>query len=483
MTVNQLLSSLAFHKDADDTLLDNVWALAERSNDVELLVMMLEQAVRVTDQIRTAAVARKEAEVRIAYLGRVDTASEDRARLLEAERRSEVFAGLMTVAKSNADLGTRLAEQLAEKPTKVLARVVLREEFDVKDSTWIALRAVSSDKKMARPLEHKVVRAAARFASDQDRCAEMVGFLPDQVLITLEAATIPGVARLQYLERLYEIATHEAPRWDWDLRHRASRASVKILEFAQITDLASDVLVKLSELSGTKEFETAEPVAAVLAGRLALVTTGEERYRLQGLNATGADVGRLIEFALASSSSDADQVTQGLLENSATWQHPKFEELVRDASPAVIVKAMACSRSADLLVKVWPLRHQQMPEECWNFIDDRPAVIARMVADEIENIGSATDSFRWGNHRLLDLLELGVDTSVVAALPFVAFTAGVSHYYRWSTPRIVDIVGKQVQELQREYLGSDPHLWENFNTLAASWTGSLGDLLDASRTL
>ena len=114
MTVNQLLSSLAFHKDADDTLLDNVWALAERSNDVELLVMMLEQSVRVTDQIRTAAVARKEAEVRIAYLGRVDTASEDRARLLEAERRSEVFAGLMTVAKSNADLGTRLAEQLAE---------------------------------------------------------------------------------------------------------------------------------------------------------------------------------------------------------------------------------------------------------------------------------------------------------------------------------------------------------------------------------
>ncbi len=482
MTVSSLLAHLAVSDIADDTLLDNVWSLAERSSDLELLVTMLERSPSVTDRIRTAAVARKEAEVRIAYLGRTDTPSDERARLLENERRSEVFAGLLTVAKENADLGARLAEQLAEKPTKVLARVVLREDFDVKDSAWVALRTVSSDKKMSRPLESKVLRAVARFSEDEASCAEMVEFLPDLALVAIAPNVVPEGARARYLERLVGIASAQTDRWDWEVRHRASTAAGKILELAQLTDLDDATVIALGEASKQKGFETAEPVAAVLAGRLALVDSGDDAQRRRGLEATGADIDRLVELALAGSSADIDQVLQGLLENPAVRGHEKFESLVRHARPAVLVRAMSASRSADLLVALWPIRHHEMPDECWNFVDDRDGVIARMVTEMVARL-EETDSYRWGSSELLDLLELGVSTAVVASLPFRAFVSSAHHYYRWSRPRIIEIVGKQVLELQKEFLGSDPQLWENFNNLSTSWTGTLGDLLDASRSL
>lgn len=486
MSVNGFLASMAAHfEGADPVLIEQTWMLAERSGDVELLVAILSRKDQIPDVVRASARARKETEVRVAYLTRDDVASEERSELLESEKRSDVFAGLIAVAKSNTDLASRLLEQLTKKPTKVLSRVVLREEFDFGDATWVALKTIASDKTMPQQLERQVVRAASRNASDPERCCELVEILGDQVLVTVDPTLVPEKAQARYLERMLAVSVAKSPHWDWELRRRAGHAAEQVLKFALRDGLSSEILAALDAATSLEDFPMADQVAAVLAGRLSLeATTGDDRYDA-ALAAAGEELDRLIEFGLVSDPASNAGLLQGLLENPRALAHKDFSNLLARVKPVTMVRAMASSKSLELFAVIWRDRYQEMPDECWGFLPDADAVMAHLVTQEVALMEDQENRRYYGGvpPRLMALLERGVSPTLVATLPFEIFSVSSSYYQRWASAHLISTVGSQVASLQAEFLGSDPQLWENFNNLSSSWSGTLGELLEASRSL
>jgi hypothetical protein len=486
MSVNGFLASMAInYEDADPVLLQQVWTLAEQSADVEILVALLSRKGVFPEELRARARLRKETEVRVAYLTRSDVSTEERAELLESEKRSDVFAGLIAVAKDNLDLAARLAEQLEKKPTKVLSRTMLREGFDHGDASWIALQAVASDKTMPQQLESRVVNAAAKYARDPERCGVLVEILGDQILITLDPSVIPASHHLRYVERMLAVAITKSPHWDWELRRRASSAADQLIKFTQRDGLSTEVLALLEAATSNDDFSAADQVAALLAGRLSLETRAEDDRYDAACTVTGVELDRMIDFALVGDPVVNAGLLQGLLENPAARSHKDFSKLLAHVKPVTMVRAMASSKSLELFVEIWRDRHQEMPEDCWGFLSDPDQVMDRLMQEEVKSINDPDTRRYYGGvpQRLMALLERGVPAALVATLPFEVFNTPTSYYQRWASAHLISVVGAQVAALQAEFLGTDQQRWENFNNLASSWSGTLGELLEASCTL
>lgn len=486
MTVNGFLASMAVHSEvADPVLIEQVWFLASRSGDHDLLVAILERDGAIPDAVRDSARAMKETLVRVAYLTRPDVSTDERAALLENEKRSDVFAGLIAVAKDNAEIAERLAEQLAKKPTKVLARTMLNACFSHGESTWIALKTVASDRTMSQSLEARVAAAAVSYSSNEDRCAELVEFVSDGVLLALDPSRIPDKAQARYIERMLALATAKSTSWDWEIRRRANSAGDCLLRFALRENLPTESIAALDAATLLEDFAVADQVASVLAGRLSLESAaGDARYDAAKA-AEGNDLDRMIEFALVCDPAENAVFLQGLLENPRAVARGDFKDLLARAKPVTMVRAMASAKSVDLFSAIWHEHFHDMPEECWGFLPDQDAALVRLFADEVAALSDPEERRYYGGvpPRLMKLLERGAPNHLVASLPFEVFSSPVSHYNRWASAQLVSVVGKQIAALQLERLGADPQMWENFNNLSSSWSGTLGELLDAACTL
>ena len=481
MPVNELLAAMATLPDAvPGPVVSQIWRLAEGSADAELMRVLASRPGPLPAEVVERLRLRKETEVRIAYLSRPDISDEERSTLLESEKRSDVFAGLMQAAKENDALAARLSAQFMSKPTKVLARQILRDDFGDPALHVECLRVLVNDRQMPDWLFRKLEKLVVACSSDAVCAASLVPLLPVPLLVSLEMGVLPEDAQLELIARFAAYGSGHYDNYDWNQRRLRSRVNEFLVEASALPGLPDRVVEALDELSKAEWVTVGEQMAGSLAGRRAMMGDSVDEQRLTARSSTGRRLNDLVKLALVECSKQSateESLVQGLLENPAILLHEDFPMIVSASPPAYIVKAVQATGSHDLMSALWRICDERIPEACWGYVHDSTALVERLLEETLER---NEHPYRT-NALVAALLGRGVSDAAVARIPFTVFTDRV---YRWrgSSP-VLDAVAPQVVRLQIEALGDSPQLWENFNSLADGWTGTLGELLAASKNL
>jgi hypothetical protein len=480
MSVHPLLAAIATMPDVPlGPVLTQIWHLAERTGDTEVMRTVASRDGALPSEVVERLRLRKEPVLRIAYLSRNDISDTERSSLLAAEKRSDVFAGLIAAAKENGPLAERLKEQFDSKPTKVLARQMLRDDFGDADLRFECLRTLAGEKNPPDWLWRKFRSIVAANTADTARSEELVRILPVGLLVSLDMRVLGEEAQLHLIERFVSYASQDESWFvDWEARRLVRSISEFLIAASALPDLSDAVVNALDALSTAEWLEEGDRIAGALAGRRATMSNSVDDLRLQARSATGTKVNDLIELALADRTSGSETLIQGLLENPAAWSHAQFSGLVSHVPPAFLVKAVQATRSHDLMARLWAIDPRVIPEACWEHVDEQQKLVERLVvatlAKDEENI------YRIQDHLAL-LLTKGVSDAAVGRLPLRV----ISEYYGYRRyhSSVLQAAAPQVVRLQMEALGENPGYWENFNNLADGWSGSLADLLEAARNL
>lgn len=479
MPVTPLLASIANMPDvAPASVLTQVWRLAENSNDLDVMQDLAGRPGALPDEVVERVRLRKEAPVRIAYLSRQDLPDEERAALLGAEKRSEVFAGLIAAARENEALASRLAEQFVLKPTKLLARQMLREDFGDVDLQFECLKTLVGERNPAEWLWRKMRSIVKECASNAERSNELAGILPLDLAMHLEVSVLDEPSQLTLIGRLASRAALEYPKKTWESRRLISNVSRFLVATSALPGLPDAVVEALDILATAEWMEEGDRVAGALAGRRAVMQESSvDEQRLAARTATGAKLDGLVRLALADNTSGSETFIQGLLENPAAWSHDSFNEVVTAASPAFLVKAVQATRSHDLMSRLWKLHHRYIPDACWEYVDDLEKLNERLVMETL-----AGDHPPYHAQGLIaSLLARGISDEALGRVPYDVVAA--NHYSRRYHSPVLEEIAPQLVRLQLQALGENTQYWENFNNLAADWSGTIQELLDASTNL
>lgn len=482
MAVHALLTALVQHnkEGIDPAVVENIWVLAERYNDVATMVTIVSRPGDVPAAVLDRARQRKEVEVRVAYLCRPELPGAERMELLAAEKRAEVFAGLLTTASGNAVLADRIVEQFRSKPTKVLARTLLRGRFAHDGVDFDCIKVLASERTMPDWMSRTMRQVAEKYQGDATKGEIIAEVLPIPLLVDVDLTALTPSAQGKAITRLAAYASAETGHRNWETRHAISRACRSMLVLAGVDNLDPAVADLLDPLSTCEWFEDGEKLAGLLAGRKTASGPVDDKYE-EAKTATGARLYHLVQMALIANDFTSN-VTLGLLENPQCLLLDEFAELIERAGGAVLVKALHATRSSELLVRIWQAHGSRTPEACWDHVADRDAVVRSLVADTVAKMVAENSTNPYGlfGSNLSFLLNLGVSNDVVASLPFATLDSGA---YSWRYNVMLEAVSSQVVALQLEHLGNDQQAWENFNNLAQGWSGTLGELLSAAKSL
>lgn len=478
MPVTPLLASVAKMIDVVPApVIAQIWRLAEGSGDIAVMCVLAGRPEPLPSEVVERLRLRKESEIRILYLSRTDLTDDERTTLLETEKRSDVFAGLIAAAKGNQSLADRLAAQFAAKPTKVLARQMLRDGFGDESLRFECLRVLAGDKRQPDWLWHKLRAIVAENAKHAERTVELVVILPVGLLLYLDMAFLDETSQLKVIERLSGFASQDCNPNEWESRRLRHMLCSYLVEASALPGLPDAVVNALDALATAEWMEDGDRIAGALAGRRAMMDDSVDEQRLGSRTATGVKLEGMVQLALVDSSHTPETLVQGLLENPAVWERPEFQTLVSNAPVACLVKAMQATRSHDFMSRLWQTHERHIPEACWEHVDNPQKLNERLV---IETLNREDQPYRMQS-QIATLLERGVSDEAIAGLPY-AVLADSGHYRRYNSP-ILDAAAPQLVRLQVGALGENPQFWENFNNLSTDWSGSLGELLEASTTL
>lgn len=479
MPVTPLLASIANMPDvAPAAVIVQIWGLAENSADLALMCDLAGRPSALPDEVVARVRLRKEAPVRIAYLSRADLSDDERAALLGAEKRSEVFAGLIAAARGNEALASRLAEQFKSKPTKLLARQMLREDFGDADLRFECLRTIVGEKNPADWLWRKMRSIVVENASNVSRSTELAETLPLDLALFLDFGSLIESAQLRIIERLATRAAAEYPTKVWESRRFVSNVSNYLVAASALPGLPDTVVEALDAVATSEWINDGDRIAGALAGRRAVMQDSSvDDQRLAARSASGAKLDGLVKLALADNTSGSETFIQGLLENPLAWSHASFGDVVSSASPAFLVKAVQATRSHDLMSRLWRLGHHHIPDACWEHVDDLQGLTERLV---FETLANELHPYQ-AQGLIASLLARGISDDALGRIPY-GIIAGSHYSYRYRSP-VLEEIAPQLVRLQMEALGENSQHWENFNNLAGDWSGTYRELLDASRNL
>jgi len=483
MPVHSMLAALAgFPKEVDAAALLQIWTLAERSGDEKTMCTIAQSEEALPTEVLDRLRLRKETGIRVAYLSRRDVPDEERARLLAGEKRSDVFAGLIGAAKGNDELADRLLIQFRVKPTKVLARQMLKDGFDHGDSKYECLKVLVADNRPPDWLRRDFTEIVRKNAGDPERAKELAGILPAWLLCQLRLEVLDVESQLLVIAKLAEFGGTDHDRWDYESRRLVVTVSRYLVTAAALPDLDDRVVSALDMLSSAPWLEEGERIAGALAGRTARNRTDDGSRPHRARTATGKALSSLVDIAVTGSGPANEELLQSLLENPEVYTHKDFERIVLLAQRATLVKAMQSCRSEELMVALWSVLDSNVPEACWLHLDDHRSTVDRLARSAIaEMVAKNQFQYSYLSRGLVTLLELGATDELVGDLPFTLFESH-GNYNRYPSPVLTAVV-PQVVRLQLANLGDNPQHWENFNNLAPDWSGSLLQLLQAARSL
>jgi len=478
MPVNHVLAAIAAMEDvADEAVLNQIWKLAEGSGDLDVMRTLALRPGSLPSSVSAGLRLRKEVDVRIAYLSRPDLEDDERGSLLENEKRSEVFAGLIDAAAKNPLLASRLEKQFAFKPTKVLARQLLRSDFGNADLRFECLRRLIDDKRPPDWLWRKFREIVTENLGNKERSEELVSILPPGLLVSLDMAILGEEAQLRLIERLVDFASRDHRHAEWEVRRVMQQISSFLVASSALANLSDAVVNALDAVSTAAWMSDGDRIAGALAGRRAMMSDTIDDLRLRARELTGSKLDDLFELVLADRTDGSETLVQGLLENPAAWKHVQFSNLLVHVPAAFVVKAMQATRSHDLMSRLWEQNSHMLPDACWEYVDEEEMLAERLIEETLarENV-----AFRIQNS-IPSLIDRGVSDAAIGRLPFSLFTD--SYGYRRYSSSVLNSSVQQVVRLQMATLGENAMYWENFNNLSAGWSGSLMELLEAARNL
>lgn len=481
MPLSPLLATMAGMPEVESSpALEQIWMLAETIGDVDTMHAMAERPSPLPPGVVERLRLRKEAPVRIAYLSRPDLSDDERSSLLSEEKRSDVFAGLMLAAKQNEALATRLFEQFKARPTKVLARQFLRDGVGDSSLRFECLKVLIGDRRPPDWLSRTFKKIVEENLHDHSRTSVFAEILPVSLLIHLDMAHLEPGAQVRVLERMASFASQVGERPVWEVRSLLGYVSRFFAVASTVENLSNDTVRLLDELSSSEWLVDGDQIAGALAGRRALLDDTVDEKRLRARSASGEDLEDLVRIAVLGEGPGNEPFLQGLLENPSIWDHPRFADVLGKANPALVVKAVQATKSHEFFAGLWKMggpRH--IPDACWDLVDNGEVLRERLLRETLATSESAPRFHV--ESAVLELTTRGVSDDAVGTIPYDVL--GTERIYRHYQPALLKVIAPQILRLQLRELGENAQHWENFNNLSHGWSGSLMELLEASKRL
>ncbi len=469
----------------DPIYMEKVWFIAERNSDVVLMCDIL-KSKNITPIILERAKLRKEEAIRIIYLRHPETDAATIKSLLETERRSEVFAGLVCEGKNNKVLADILVEKILEKPTKILAREMVAVRFPDPRAQVAALKVLSGDRRLpdkvlsSKNVLIKNLLAQTEYASaliDNMTAAELVNHdyttLSSAELHKLVVKLVSAASKkdgeaayyghyfLRYvLEALIQIAGNPITGED----------TFKLLSTLELSEWFLRAQASTDHSSYCSRFQT-----VMGASTMSIMVGAVDDVYSNAKSATGNELDKMMSLAIAADKSSS--LVEGLLENPQALEHTLVVPLVKLATPLNLAVAMERSRSTPLFKLMWRERGLGTPTKCWEFVADVDDVVVELSKEVYARV---LDVPIYQMTRDIEaLFPFTVPDQAVLEMPWSVMAGNSSRY----SSVLSGPVRRKIIELQLKTLGDSHNNWENFNSFALVWTGTYGALLEASATI
>lgn len=496
----------------DDVVVENIWRLAESLNSAATMVQLVKSLTVLPSSVLLAARSSQDVAVRVAYLSRNDVSLSERTAIFADEGRAEVFIDMITesnyivkkryrwqspdeveedIPAPNTGLADILYNRLMTKPTKSLAKAMLSQRFAYKDSAYISMCLILGDVLTAAPGKStyakctQIVQARIKEVIQEsiefpERLSDMVGFLPTDLLIAIDAGGLTPSDLSRYIDSI----ACGARTTDANTKMLVSKMLLKISKFPNL--VCADI-VALDD-AATEDWVTGgNDLVGNIAAQVKSFDIPLDSQRLYARSVDGATLTSMLESYLENKSFAKRATCLGLLENERVYTHPLGGQFITKTPQILWVKAICATNNDALIEAVWNIFGVETPNICWEHASDLPSLLTRCAysslakvhADDMsapprpklleEKPGYSTTIVDTGTARIRILLYLAPPADVVINLPWDILK-----------DRLPASSLPAMTQLQLSYLGNDFHLWENFNLLASEWPGSFKDLLQAS---
>lgn len=477
----------------DDTVkpspsyLEKVWHIAEKCGDVATMCDIL-KSDKLTPAVLDRARLRKEEDIRVLYILRQDTPAETIKSLLENEGRSDVFAGLVRAGRENKVLHDILVDKIVAKPTKILAREMVACRFPNDRAAMAALKVLTDDHRVTDVVRSSKNSLIKDLLTKEDYAGEVIESMTTEELVTAISDHRFDSCEKLSTDNLHKLSTKlMTTAQTMDLAH-VSRHFVRYLleTFIQVAGnpkTSTDTFKLLNSIEHSTWFgkfskmgeyaSHCSRLQTVMSSSSMTISVGasDDVYE-QAKCAKDSEFESLIEVTVASAKSS--NVLEGLLENPRVLTHSLIGPLLRLSSPTNLVVAMERTRSNELFKAIWRDRNIGIPLKCWEALDDAQAVVMDL-SKEVYSKGPTKDPFSRGR----DIEALFVFVMPEQAILDMPWDIIESNCTRYSTI-LSAAMREKIMDLQMRSLGTCPEHWETFNSLAHTWQGTFGSLLQTS---
>jgi hypothetical protein len=478
--------SNADHGPGDPIIIENVWKLAQQDSNIEIMLDILKIS-EVPAGVLSLAKAHRNPDVRVAYLARRDCSQATREELLDKERRSEVFAGLVGRANDNVELATILAARLVVKPTKLLATAMLRGGFQDKKSMLNCIKLIANSDTMPEPVKHLIFAAIREVATTPVVVKELIGCLHETFLHSMPIELCDEADLTAIIDKMIAVNPEVATPHQINNGSRCAETLRKIaIQLTLPSKVAQVLKVRVAaQKSRAASYQYFESLADILAGREVVILDGTlESLKAVATNARGGDIEHVCVAALSYEWAEANELIAGLLENKEAYSNPLFEKVIRQAhihmqaAPNMLADAVKRTDNVELFKAIWNTLKAGTPSACCEAFTGTEEVVLELATKAIET--------KQSNDTLMALLAMCTTESMILMLPWTFYVQGHTRYWQNNAYRnntALDVAEDKIAELQKRFLGSDYNKWETYNRLSNNWSGSFGTLLETASSI
>jgi len=492
-----------------DILVEALWDLAQRRGDYETLAGIL----ATFDYLPKSCLAKAREigveTVRCCYLNREETTG--RGELLKKEKRSKVFVSVCNLAETDPEVLDAIAAQLAVKPTKILAKGILNSSISHTQTLVAALNLLAGnhdgvqsgrldtiDKALRRSAED--FQILAKCLIDNKKTIHMASFSLDDKTPADYHAYTPTLLKWfksvadSSIKKIRPGSVYNGDTDRWEQQSSLIRAATLLAQTLdpslkpsehhvnEVRAFLAKNWIDLTFVNGSDQFlgylsKTVgyTPDYTLSAPNEAAVKAGNSKGRT--LMGAVQKLTKLIEEG-ATRSKYGDSLIH-ILSNREFYTLPDTTvyTILCAATGVDLCCALTINPSVDLLADmVIEQDIVQVPEEAWPIVAPSDAEMSNILTRLLDDANKRQNEDMWryrGKQNFLQKLN-----SVLSAKPSRELYE-ITPWEYMSNIRLtenLDLVNQMIVDA----MGGDPGNWESFYDLAHDWTGSFGQLLNAS---
>lgn len=496
-----------------DILVEALWDLAQRRSDYATLVRILTTFDYLPKSCLAKAREISVETVRCSYLNREETTG--RGELLKKEKRSKVFVSVCNLAETDPEVLDAIAAQLAVKPTKILARGILNSSISHTQTLVEALNLLAEnhdglqgnrmdniDKALRRSAED--FQTLAECLIDNEKTVYMASFsLDDKVPADYHAYTptllkwFKSVADAS-IKKIRPGNSYYGDTNPWEQQASLTRAATLLVQTLdpslrpsehhvnEVRAFLAKNWIDLTFVNGSDQFLghlsktvgytpdytlSAPNKAAVKAKNSKGKTLAGAVRKLTKLIEDGETVGAM--------RSEYRNSLIHVLSCREFYALPDTDvyTILCTSTGVDLCCALTINPSADLLADMVIKQDiVSVPEEAWPIVAPSDAETANILTRLLDDATKRQNESMWVYRGKQDFLRKL--NGVLSAKPSREIYE-ITPWEYMSNIRLaksLDLVNQMIVDA----MGGDPANWESFYDLAHDWTGSFGQLLNAS---